>query len=175
MRRRLYFTLPDVQHCKQLVAELQAAVGLNENYIHVIARDNIVIDDLPKANLLQKTELVHGLELGLGVGGVAGMLGGLLTVTFPPAGLALAGGAVILMTTLAGAGFGGLVSALVASDIPNHELEAFQGKIALGEILLILDIPTIQVKEIIDLIRMTHPEAKIGIIKPTTSQTVTTT
>lgn len=175
MRRRLYFTLPDVKHCKQLVTELQAAAGLTENHIHVIARDSIPIDDLPKANLLQKTELVHGLELGLGVGGIAGMLGGLLTVTFPPAGLALGGGAVILITTLAGAGFGSLVSALVARDIPNHELEAFQGKIAFGEILLILDIPTFQVEKIMDLIRSTHPEAEIGVVKPTTPQAITTT
>jgi len=173
MRRRLYFTLPDVKHCKQLVTELQITAGLSENHIHVIARDNIPLDDLPKANSLQKTELVHGLELGLGVGGVAGILGGLLTITFPPASLALGGGAVILTTTLTGAGFGGLVSALVARDIPNHDLEAFQGKIAIGEILLILDIATSQVEEIIDLVRTTHPEAEIGVVKPNLPQTVT--
>jgi hypothetical protein len=168
MRRRLYFMLPDVEHCKQQVAELQE-VGIVEHDIHVIARNDIPLDGLHKASALQKTELAHGLELGVGVGGIAGMLGGVLAVTFPPAGVILGGGAVILATALAGASFGSIVSVLIARDIPNHELEAFQARIGDGQILLILDIPTPRVDEIIQLIKTTHPEAQIGIVKPTSA------
>ena len=165
MRRRLYFMLPDVVHCQQLVAELQQA-GMAERDIHVIARDDIPLEGLHRASALQKTELVHGVELGEGVGGIAGMLGGILAITFPPAGVVLGGGAMVLATTFAGASFGTIVSALIARDIPNHELEAFQTWIAEGQILLILDIPTAQVDEMSQLIRTTHPEAVIGVVKP---------
>jgi len=167
MRRRLNFMLPDVEHCKQLVTELQKA-GIPERNIHVVARDDIPLEGLHKASALQKTELAHGLEWGAGLGGIAGMLGGLLAITFPPAGIVLGGGA-ILATALAGAGFGGIVSALIARDIPNHELETFQANIAQGQILLILDIPTAQVDEMTQLIRNTHPEAQIAVVKPTKS------
>jgi hypothetical protein len=171
MRRRLYFMLPDVAHCKQLVTELQKA-NVPERDIHVVARNDIPLEGLHQASALQKTELAHGLELGAGIGGIAGMLGGVLAVVFPPAGIILGGGA-ILASTLAGASFGTIVSALIARDIPNHELENFQAGIAQGHVLLILDIPTDSVDEIMQLIRTTHPEAEIGIVNPTTLQTST--
>ncbi len=164
MRRRLYFMLPDIAHCKQLVAELQK-VNISQQDIHVVARHDIPLDGLHQASALQKTELLHGLELGAGVGGIAGMLAGLLAVVFPPAGVVLGGGAAILATTVVGASFGSLVSALIARDIPNHELKDFQLRVALGEILLILDIPTPLLDQIMNLIKTTHPEAQIGIIK----------
>jgi|WetSurMetagenome_2_1015567.scaffolds.fasta_scaffold04176_9 hypothetical protein len=163
MRRRLYFLLPTVAHCKALVTDLRAQ-GVSNNQIHVVARDDIELEGLHQANALQKTELAHGLEWGVGLGGIAGLLGGLLAVTFPPAGILLAGEAILLGTTLAGAGFGAVVSALVAGDIPNHELDNFQDKIALGEILLLLDISTSHVAMVIDLIKSHHPEAEIGIL-----------
>ena len=163
MRRKLYFTLPDINHCQQLVIELQKN-GLAERHIHVIARNDIPLMGLHKASALQKTELAHGLELGISIGGIAGVLGGLLAVTFPPAGIVLGGGAVFA-TALAGASFGTIVSGLIARDIPNHELEAFQQQIANGQILLILDILTHKVEEITQLIKTTHPEAEIGIVE----------
>ncbi len=163
MRRRLYFLLPDVAHCKALVTDLRNQ-GISDNQIHVVARNDIELEGLHQATALQKTELAHGLEWGIGLGGMAGLLGGLLAVTFPPAGILLAGEAILLGTTLAGAGFGAVVSALVAGDIPNHELEHFQDRIALGEILLLLDIPTPHVEMMMRLIKSHHPEAEIGVL-----------
>lgn len=160
MRKRLYFLVPDVAVCNQLVTELQT-VGVTKHDIHFIARNDIPLDNLHKASMLQKTELTHGLELGIGVGGIAGMLGGLLAVAFPPPGLALGGGTLVLTTALIGAGFGSIVSALVASDIPNHELEAFQSGIAEGQILLIMDVVTRRIEEMTQLIKTHHPEVTI--------------
>lgn len=157
--------LPNIDICNQLVRELRDANMLDHD-IHLVARDDVPLDDIHQASALQKTELSHGLELGLGIGGIAGLLGGLLTVAFPPAGIALGGGA-ILATTLLGAGFGSLVSGLVASDIPNHELESFQEGINDGQILLILDVPTTRVDEMIELIKTHHPEAVVSTVKPT--------
>ncbi len=172
MRRRLYFTLPDVAICKQIVSELQAE-QIESKHIHVVANEGISLEGLPEASELQKTELVHGAEMGATVGGAAGMLGGLLAVTFPPAGIVLGGGAMmVLATALVGAGFGGILSALVSRDIPNHELDEFQTTLIQGHILLILDIPTKSVTEICHLIKQNHPEAEIGIVDPKTKKLI---
>jgi len=169
MQKKLYFMLPNIETCTQLVAELQQT-GVDEHHIHIVAREDMALEGLPQASIVQKSEVVHGVEIGLGVGGIAGVLGGLLAVTFPPAGLALGGGALILAATLAGASFGSIVSGVIAADIPNHELEIFQSKIAQGELLLILDTPIARVDEIIGLIKSHHPEVKICVPKTTESK-----
>ena len=156
--------LPDADVCYSVVEELKDA-KIPERHMHAIADAEQSLEGLPKASKLQKSELLHGLEAGIGVGGAAGLLGGLLTVTFPPAGLALGGGAV-LATTLAGAGFGALVSGLVANDIPNHELEAFEDEIYEGKILLMVDVPRKKTDMFINMIRDHYPEAEIGIAEP---------
>lgn len=168
MSRRLYFLVPDTATCKAIVAELRD-IEIRESHTHVIASHTVPLEGLHEASLLQKTEFKHGLEEGLGFGGVAGLLGGLLAVTFPPAGLVLGGGA-LLASTLAGAGLGALVSALITKDIPNRQLAAFQSAIAAGQLLLMVDVPKQRVKEVIELIRSHHPEADIAVAQPSTGR-----
>nr|VFJ46599.1 MAG: hypothetical protein BECKDK2373C_GA0170839_101535 [Candidatus Kentron sp. DK]VFJ46759.1 MAG: hypothetical protein BECKDK2373B_GA0170837_101418 [Candidatus Kentron sp. DK] len=160
MSKRLYFLVPDVAICKAIVDEIRA-FGIPESHTHVIGNHFTPLDGLHEANFLQKSEFTHGIEEGLGMGGVAGLLGGLLAVTFPPAGLVLGGGA-MLVSTLAGAGFGAVVSAMVAKDIPNRELESFEDAIAKGQLLLLVDVPKKQADALIDRIRDHHPEAEIS-------------
>ncbi len=161
--RRLYFMLPNVDVCKSVVAELEAE-GIPERHLHVIAGHSVALKDLPEASLIQKSEFAHGIEKGIGVGGAAGLLGGLLAVTFPPAGLVLGGEALLAMLA-AGASFGGLVSGLVAKDIPNKELEAFQDGLDYGKVLLLVDVPKAEMDKWTALIREHHPEAEIGVAK----------
>jgi hypothetical protein len=162
MRKRLYFLLPSIQHCKRVVEELQDA-GLSDHYMRVLARSDISLTGLPQASMLQKTELAHGLEWGLGLGGMAGALGGLLAITFPPAGLAFGGGALVLATTLAGASFGTVVSALVAAGIPNHEIEKYQDGIRQGQLLLMVDVPSHAIRMTVSMVEACYPRADIGI------------
>ncbi|EGV50585.1 hypothetical protein [Candidatus Endoriftia persephone] len=161
--RRLFFLMPNLESCRQVVAELEDE-GVPEHHLHAIASLDQSLDGLPEAGVLQKTELAHGLEWGAGLGGVAGMLGGLLAVSFPPAGLVLGGGA-LLVGAAAGAGFGAVVSALLSSHEHNHDLDAFQRAIEAGEILLMVDIPRQRVDKIRELILNHHPEAHIGVAK----------
>ncbi len=165
MSRRLYFMLPDAESCKSLVADLEEH-GVPERHLHVIGSLSQSLEGLPEANILQKTELAHGLEWGTGLGGVAGLLGGILAVTFPPAGLVIGGGA-LLAGTAAGAGFGALVSSLLASHEHNHKLDAFERGIEQGQLLLMVDVPRRDVKKIQELIVKHHPEAEIGVAKLT--------
>ncbi len=128
--RRLFFLTPDVDSCQNIIKELKAT-GVPQRHLHVIASIEQPLDDLPEAGMLQKTELLHGFEIGAGLGGTAGILGGLLAMTFPPAGIVLGGGA-LLAGAAAGAGFGAVVSALMSSHEHNHELLAFQRAIEAG-------------------------------------------
>jgi hypothetical protein len=161
--KRLFFLVPDVATCRRIVGELEE-FGISERHVHVMGGHSTPLGGLHEASFLQKSEFSHGIAVGLGVGGLAGLLGGLLVASFPPADLQL-GGAALLATTLTGAGAGALVSALVAKDIPNHKLRAFEKAIAAGELLLLVDVPRRRVDAVTGLIKLHHPEAKIGVLR----------
>jgi hypothetical protein len=164
MTKRLYFLVPDVAICRVVVRELLER-GVKQRHIHVIGNRFTSLEDLPRATLRQTSEFSRGLELGLGLGGAAGLLGGLIAVTFPPAGLVLGGGA-LLAAIAAGAGGAALVSALVAADIPNRELKAFENAISAGQLLLLVDVPRADVDATVGLIRQHHPDVEVGITEP---------
>ena len=164
MMRRLYFLVPNAESCREVAADLKE-VGVTEAHIHLIANDSQTLEEIPRAGPLATTELARGLEWGVGLGGTAGLLGGLLAVVAPPVGLAL-GGAALLGCAAAGAGFGALVSSLIAQDIPNHELEELERAIDAGMILLLVDVPRDEVEKNKSVIMERHPEARIGIAHP---------
>jgi hypothetical protein len=145
--------------------------GIPDHHLHAVASAAVPMEGLPQATILEKSEFKYGLETGISVGGAAGLLGGLLAVTFPPAGLALGGGAILAMT-LAGAGFGAVVSGLVAKDIPNHELEAFEAGIIRGKVLLLVDVPKSELEKWRAVILEHHPDAEISVTdRPKGNQT----
>ncbi len=160
--RRLYFLLPDETSCESVTRELEDR-GVPDSHIHVLGSLEHDLKDLPEATVWETTELAHGIRFGLGLGGAAGLLGGLLAVTFPPAGLALGGGA-LLASTAAGAGLGVLVSALLGSQEHNHDLDAFQRAIDEGQLLMMVDVPRREEETIRSLVRSQHPEVLIGAV-----------
>src|ERR1044072_4459728 len=85
MKKRLYFMLPDIQSARSMLDEMLLA-RVEERRIHFLAKRGTLPDDLPEASVLQKTDIVHGAEMGLVIGGVAGTLGGALVVMLPPGG-----------------------------------------------------------------------------------------
>jgi len=157
--RRLYFLLPDVPTAKKIVDELLLA-HVEWKHIHLLAKEGIPLEDLPQAGLSQKSDVVPALQRGIGVGAATGLLAGLVGMAFPPAGLTLAGGA-LLATTAAGAGFGALMSTMVGADIPNSRLERFRGAIDEGQLLMLVDLPRARVEEIEALVKSHHPDADI--------------
>ncbi len=163
---RLFFLLPNPERCKAVIEELKAW-GVPQRHLHVIASISQPLEDLPEAGVWQKSEMVHGLEWGTGLGGVAGLLGGLLAVAFPPAGLVIGGGA-LLAGAAAGAGFGAAVSALMKSHEPNHDLERYREELARGEILLLVDVHKESLEKASELILKHHPEARIKVAAPLT-------
>ncbi len=163
--RRLYFLVPNVASARTINDELLLA-RVEEKHIHVIAKEGTAMEDLPEAKLAQRSDLIPALERGIAIGGATGLVAGIVAVTFPPAGLALGGGAV-LGIGLAGIGVGALMSTMVGVDIPNSRIEKFHKAIEDGDLLMMVDVPTDRVDEIEDLVKKHHPEAEIEGTEPT--------
>ena len=163
MRRRLYFLLPTVDSARQIVNELLLA-RIDDSHIHVLARDDIALDDLPQATLLQRSDLVHGVELGLIVGGITGAVAGIIASLLPATGM-MSGG-IILVCAIAGAVVGAWASGMISTDVRNTRLRNFEPALERGEVLLMVDAPKERVEVIRDLVR-THHEAHAEGSEPT--------
>lgn len=158
---RLYVLLPTEESCRGLVRELRGS-GIRKDHLHVVAGAGLghAPTGLPEAGVWQKTEIAHGIERGVLLGGMAGLVGGLLAAAFPPAGLVL-GGEAVLAWTLAGAMFGALVTAVIGTQEHSHRLDTFSRALASGRLLLMVDVPGRHEEEVKCAIRAGHPEAQI--------------
>lgn len=165
MRRRLYFVLPDVDCARTMLNDLLLA-RIECRYIHFLSRRDTLPEDLPEANVLQKTDIVHGAQVGVAIGGIVGAVAGGLLVFFPPEGVTLKL-ITVLVVAIAGALFGAWASSMVASAVPNSRLKAFQHDMEAGKVLMMVDVPMRRVQEICELIARRHPEALSGGFEPT--------
>lgn len=165
--KRLYVLLPTEESCHAVVQELEAS-GIPASHLHVIAGLTHDLRDLPQATVWQRTELTRGIEWGLVLGGVAGLLGGLLVVAFPPSGLILGGGA-LLAGTAAGAVFGALVIAVLGSQEHNRKLDVFRRALAAGQLLLMVDVARRREQEVKTAVLRHHPEAEIRSVSSAAS------
>lgn len=155
--KRLYFMAPDVDSARKTVNDLLLA-RVDERHIHAIAKDGTAMEDLPSASFFQKSDLAHGVEQGLALGGAAGVFAGLVAISLPGAGLILGGGAIMLATTLAGASIGAWSASLRALNLPNTHLAEFEEELTNGGVLLMVDVPKDRIDEIRSLINRTHIE-----------------
>lgn len=162
--RRIYFLIPDLETANKVSDELLLA-RIDERHIHVIAREGAELGDLPKASLLQTSDVIPAVERGLAVGGVTGILAGVAAVTFPPAGLVLGGGA-ILATAIAGSGIGAWLSSMIGVDVVNSQIKQFEGAIEKGEVLFLVDVPKERVDEIETMVKVHHPDADVEGTEP---------
>lgn len=160
MRRRLYFLLPDVESARQTANDLLLA-RVEDRHMRFLARRGTDLGELHEASYAQKTDLMHGAGIGLGLGGVAGLLLGLVIVTYPPEGTNPQLVAV-LVAAVVGAVLGAWMASMAAAAVPNSRLKPFQEEIGKGRILLMVDVPYQQVERIRELVLGRHPEAVPG-------------
>ena len=165
MRRRLYFLLPDLGSAIQTANDLLLA-RVEDSHMHFLARRGMSLGKLHEANTLQKSDAVHGAELGFVIGGAGGFLIGIFIYFTPPEGVALQL-VTVLISTVIGAVFGAWAASLVALSVPNSRLRPFQKEIDEGRILLMVDVPPSRIEEIQDLVHRRHPEASDRGIEPT--------
>lgn len=158
MRRRLYFVLPDVTSAETIEKELLLA-KIDDPHIHFLAKDGVNLGSLHVANLLQRSDLLHGIGLGLVAGGITGAFAGVALSFFPQISDAIGMGGILVLAVVCAA-IGSWISGMIAVSIPNSRLKRFQPAIDRGEILLMVDVPVRRVREIRELITSHHPEAQ---------------
>lgn len=162
--RRIYFLVPDIDTTKRIVDELLLS-RIEERHIHVLAKRDTPLEDLPEANLLQKSDFVPAVERGLAIGGSAGALAGLVAMALPPASVVIAGG-VLLASTLAGAGVGAWAGSLIGVSTANSRIKQFEEAIEAGQLLVLADVPKGRVDEIEARIKAHLPEVRIEGTEP---------
>lgn len=159
-KKQLFFLAPNVEKAKLIIEDLRGA-GYSDDKINVLANDKVPLEDIPEADLRHRSDVVNAAKRGAATGGGVGALAGLLFVAFPPAGLALGGGA-ILASAAAGAGFGVWASTMVGVSIPNSELKEYQQAIDEGQLFIVIDtINHDEVERVEEIVRWHHPDAAI--------------
>lgn len=164
MKRRLYFILPDIKTAKLVHNELLLA-KIPEKQMHVIAKDESLLDDLPRANLLQKSDVIHAIQTGLPIGGIVGVIMGALAIA---SGWVSSGyeGIVLMATVLAGVVIGTWSSTMIAVDVPNSRHQPFEKDIERGKLLYIVDVPVRMVDDVSAMVASHHPNADVRGIEP---------
>jgi hypothetical protein len=164
MMRRIYFLVPDLATTKRIVDELLLA-RIEERHIHVIAKRGTELEDLPEANLLQKSDFIPAVERGLALGGTAGALAGLVAIALPPASTVVAGG-ILLGSALAGAGVGAWAGSLIGISTASSRIKQFEEAIEAGQLLVLADVPKGRVDEIEARVREHLPNVDIEGTEP---------
>lgn len=162
--RRIYFLIPDITTTKRIVEELLLA-RIEEKHIHVVAKRGTALENLPEANLLQKSDFIPAVEQGLAIGGTTGILAGLVAIALPPASTVIAGG-VLLAATLTGAGVGAWVSGMVGMSVGNRRIKQFEDAIEAGEFLVLVDVSSERLEEIETRVKKQVPQVEVEITEP---------
>ena len=162
--RRIYFLVPDIAIAKRIVDDLLLA-RIEERHLHVIAKRGTELEDLPEANMMQKSNFVPAVERGLALGGSAGALAGLVAVALPPASTVIAGG-ILLASTLVGAGVGAWAGSMIGVSTGNSRIKQFEAAVEAGQLLVLADVPTNRVEEIEARIKAHLPQVEIEGTEP---------
>lgn len=153
---KLIYILPDVEVTEAVVSSIMKA-GIDEEKLHVVANDKIELGDLPVADIEEESDVVPALARGAAVGGATGILAGIAAATFPPAGITLGGGA-LLLGALGGTSFGTWAAAMIGVSVPNSQLREYQDSIDAGAILLLVDVDDDQDNQINQIVSSHAPD-----------------
>ena len=153
---RIYFLVPNIESTKKIV-DVLLLDRIEERHIHVLAKRDTPLENLPEASFLQKSDFIPALEQGMAIGGLAGLALGVFALVF--LGDFKQGGMIILACALAGVGFGAWVSSMVGSSIGSRRLKQFANAIENGDFLMMIDVPATRAQGVEQLVKARHPEA----------------
>ncbi|MCD2451698.1 general stress protein [Methylicorpusculum oleiharenae] len=160
--RRIYFLAPDIKTTHKIVDDLRAE-GLEEHHMHILAKRDTPLEDMPEASEFQKTDFIPAVERGAALGAATGLLAGLVGLRF--AGFAIAGGPV-LGVLFYGATIGAMMSGLAGLEVGNSRVKDYADAIENGQVLIMVDIPKDRIDTIRQVIVKHHPAAKFEGIEP---------
>tara|TARA_R110001592_G_scaffold363372_2_gene686226 strand:- start:103583 stop:104092 length:510 start_codon:yes stop_codon:yes gene_type:complete len=161
--KRLCFLSPDREHALAVIRDLKED-GISDKHIYVIARSSETLGDLPDGGP-EDDDFLPAYERGLAFGGVSGLFLGLVAMTFPPAGIVIGGGGILLIGAM-GASVGAFLTGMAGAAFPNSRLKAFEKDIDAGKLLIMVDVAQNQVERINQLILQHDPEVEIEGLEP---------
>lgn len=128
--------------------------------IHFAAPEGMDMAGLHAANVWQTSDLVHAAKTGWMVGSACGIVVGLVAaLLFPVFGDDPEWEVAALLAILGGV-VGAWSASMIGISIPSPRLQRFEGAIAQGWILLMVDLPPSRVRDIEALLQSAHPEAR---------------
>lgn len=161
MRHRIYYLLPNLDSARKVLDDLLLA-RIELRHIHFLTTKLQLPPDMPEANVLQKSDIVHGAGSGMIAGGLLGLGLGAVIVFYFGFEDASTEALVVVIAAVAGVLFGAWAASLVAAALPNSRLTAFYPELDKGRILLMADVPARRVAEIEGMLRERHPEMRFG-------------
>lgn len=168
MNRRLYFMLPDIDTAHAMMDDLLLA-RVDASRIHFLAKAGTPLGNLPEATISERTDLIEGWEIGMGLGALLGLAAGFMALSIPTWWYTkpLPIFATLAICTLVGFVGGGFWTAVVATTIPNARLKPFEARLNKGGVLMMVLVPFHRVNEIRQQVANEHPEATFSGIWPT--------
>jgi len=160
MKRRLYFLLPDVASATATANDLLLA-RVEDRHMHFLAKRGTDLGELHEASYLIKTDIRRGAAIGVTFGLLAGAVLGALIVNYPPEG-AQPPPHSLLVAMIVGAVLGAWMGTLAAAAVPNSRLKAFGDDLALGKVLMIVDVPYAKVDRVREIVAARHPEVLLS-------------
>jgi hypothetical protein len=159
MKRRIYWLMPDLASARQAMDDLVWA-RVDVARIHFVGPEGMDMAGLHAANVWQTSDLVHAAKTGWAVGSACGLvLGFAAALLFPIVGDEPEWEVAVLVA-LPGGVVGAWSASMIGISIPSPRLQRFEGAIAQGQILLMVDLPRSRVRDIEALLQSAHPEAR---------------
>lgn len=156
MRHRLYYVLPDFDSARKTLDDLLLN-RVEFRHVHFLTKGDNVPQDLPEANVFQRTDLVHGATIGMRSGAVLGLaLGMLLVVYFDP----VSKPPLLFAGVIIGILFGGWASSMMGASMSNSRLRHLLAPLDSKQVLMIVDVPALQVDLIEKRLAERHPESQ---------------
>ncbi|MGE8199898.1 MAG: DUF1269 domain-containing protein [Variovorax sp.] len=159
MKRRIYWLMPDLASARRAMGDLVRA-RVDVARIHFAGPEGMDMAGLHAANVWQTSDVVHAAKTGWAVGSACGIVVGLMAaLMFPVFGDDPEWEVAVLVAVVGGV-VGTWSASMIGISIPSPRLQRFEGAIAQGQILLMVDLPRSRVRDIEALLQSAHPEAR---------------
>jgi len=157
MWRRIYVSFPTAAQTRRVVDELKA-FGVAEDQMHALARPGVDIDGLPRASEAQRGDQVWTLEQAFWYGNLALFAVALVLAVWALFQGAVGWAVVAILAAIATV----VIGERFVVTLPHAHLNQLRVPYRHGEVILLVDVPHEQLREVEQLVSRRHPEAGVG-------------
>jgi hypothetical protein len=151
--------MPDMASARRVMHDLVRA-RVDVARIHFAGPEGTDMAGLHAANVWQTSDIVHAAKTGWVVGSACGLVFGFAAALLYPMFGEDPEWDVAVPVAILGGVVGAWSASMIGISIPSPRLQRFEGAIAQGQILLMVDLPRSRVRDIEALLQSAHPEAR---------------